>query len=99
GAMREREEVGMTAGEGQYLDMSFETREDVTLAEYVRMVRGKTAAMFAAPFAIGAILGGAPETSVEALRGFGEHVGLAFQALDDLLDCWGTRETLGKEPG
>jgi geranylgeranyl diphosphate synthase type I len=85
--------------EGQYLDMAFERRGDVTLDEYVTMASGKTAAMFAAPFAIGALLGGADGEVVAALRAFGGHVGLAFQALDDLLDCWGNAQALGKEPG
>lgn len=98
-AMRELDEACLRLVEGQYLDMAFERRGDVTLDEYVTMASGKTAAMFAAPFAIGALLGGAGGETVAALRAFGGHVGLAFQALDDLLDCWGTAAALGKEPG
>jgi geranylgeranyl diphosphate synthase type I len=98
-AMRELDEACLRLVEGQYLDMAFERRGDVTLDEYVTMASGKTAAMFAAPFAIGALLGGADGETVAALRAFGGHVGLAFQALDDLLDCWGTAAALGKEPG
>ena len=98
-AMRELDEACLRLVEGQYLDMAFERRDDVTLNDYVTMASGKTAAMFAAPFAIGALLGGADGEVVSAFRAFGGHVGLAFQALDDLLDCWGTRQTLGKEPG
>jgi geranylgeranyl diphosphate synthase, type I len=98
-AMRELDEACLRLVEGQYLDIAFEQRPVVTRDEYVGMVSGKTGAMFAAPFAIGALLGGAPGESVAAFRLFGLHVGLAFQALDDLLDCWGTREQLGKDPG
>jgi geranylgeranyl diphosphate synthase type I len=98
-AMRELDEASLRLVEGQYLDMAFERRADVALDEYVAMASGKTAAMFAAPFAIGALLGGASGEVVAAFRAFGGHVGLAFQALDDLLDCWGTRQALGKDPG
>jgi geranylgeranyl diphosphate synthase type I len=98
-AMRELDEACLRLVEGQYLDIAFEQRATVTRDEYLAMCAGKTGAMFAAPFAIGALLGGAAGERVAALRGFGLHVGLAFQGLDDLLDCWGTREQLGKEPG
>ncbi len=98
-AMRELDDACLRLVEGQYLDMAFQTRADVSLDEYVTMISGKTAAMFAAPFAIGALLGGATPEVVAAFRTFGRYVGLAFQALDDLLDCWGTREALGKDPG
>jgi geranylgeranyl diphosphate synthase type I len=98
-AMRELDEACLRLVEGQYLDIAFEQRPIVTRDEYVGMVAGKTGAMFAAPFAIGALLGGAPGEGVAGFRSFGLHVGLAFQALDDLLDCWGTQEQLGKEPG
>jgi geranylgeranyl diphosphate synthase type I len=98
-AMRELDEACLRLVEGQYLDIAFEQRATVTREEYLTMCAGKTGAMFAAPFAIGALLGGAAGERVAALRRFGMHVGLAFQGLDDLLDCWGTREQLGKEPG
>jgi geranylgeranyl diphosphate synthase type I len=98
-AMRELDEACLRLVEGQYLDIAFERRSSVTRDEYIAMAAGKTAAMFAAPFAIGALLGGAAGERVAALRAFGMHVGMAFQAVDDLLDCWGTREQLGKDPG
>jgi geranylgeranyl diphosphate synthase type I len=63
------------------------------------MARGKTAAMFAAPFAIGALLGGAPDAHVAALHDFGEQVGLAFQAVDDVLGIWGDEAVTGKPVG
>ncbi|RLT35678.1 MAG: polyprenyl synthetase family protein [Chloroflexi bacterium] len=98
-AMRELDEACLRLVEGQYLDMAFETRSDVTPGEYVTMAAGKTAAMFGAPFAIGALLGGADGTTVSAFRRFGTHLGLAFQAIDDLLDIWGDPATTGKPLG
>lgn len=98
-AMRELDEACMRLVEGQYLDMSFETRSDVTLDEYWRMAAGKTAAMFAAPFAIGATVAGAEPTVVEAFRAFGRHIGLAFQAVDDILGIWGDSAVTGKPVG
>ena len=98
-AMRELDEACLRLVEGQYLDMAFETRDDVTPGEYVTMAAGKTAAMFGAPFAIGALLGGAGGEVVAAFRQFGTHLGLAFQAIDDLLDIWGDPAITGRPPG
>jgi geranylgeranyl diphosphate synthase, type I len=81
---------------GQYLDISFEERQDVALDEYLAMASGKTAAMFAAPFAVGALLGSAPAGTVDALRRYGRHVGLAFQMVDDVLGIWGDPALTGK---
>ena len=98
-ATRELDEACMRLVEGQYLDMSFEGRIDVTLDEYLEMTGGKTAAMFAAPFAIGALLGGAAASTVDAYREFGRHIGLAFQAVDDVLGVWGDPAVTGKPVG
>lgn len=98
-AMRELDEACLRLVQGQYLDMSFETRQDVTLPEYLEMAAGKTAAMFAAPFAIGATIGGAPPAVVDAFREFGRRVGLAFQAVDDVLGIWGDPAVTGKPAG
>jgi len=97
--MREIDDACMRLVEGQYLDMSFETRSDVTLDEYLAMAAGKTAAMFAAPFAAGAILAGASEATIAALREYGRHVGLAFQMVDDVLGIWGDPAVTGKPVG
>ena len=97
--MREIDDACLRLVEGQYLDMSFETRSDVTLDEYLTMAQGKTAAMFAAPFASGAILAGASEASVAAVREYGRHVGLAFQMVDDVLGIWGDPAVTGKPVG
>jgi geranylgeranyl diphosphate synthase type I len=98
-AMRELDETCLQLVQGQYLDISFETRHEVSRDEYIAMTSGKTAAMFAAPFAIGALLGGASGDRVAALREFGWHIGLAFQAIDDLLGIWGDSELTGKPAG
>lgn len=97
--MREIDEACIRLVEGQYLDMSFERREAVSVEEYLAMAEGKTAAMFAAPFACGAILAGAPEATVAAMREYGRHVGLAFQMVDDVLGIWGDPGVTGKPVG
>ncbi len=85
--------------EGQHLDMGFETRTNVTVAEYMRMIQGKTAALVGASVAIGAIIGGADATQIEALQRFGIASGLAFQIQDDILGIWGDPQVTGKAAG
>lgn len=82
--------------EGQWLDISFETRDSVTEDEYLGMVAGKTGALLGAPLAMGAILAGAPPGHAPALARWGEHVGIAFQAHDDYLGAWGDPNLTGK---
>ena len=98
-ASRELHEACLRLVEGQYLDISFEERTDVTLDEYLRMAEGKTAAMFAAPFALGALLAGEQPRVVDAYREFGRRMGLAFQAVDDVLGIWGDPAVTGKPVG
>ena len=98
-ATRELHEACLRLVEGQYLDIAFEERTDVGAEEYLRMAGGKTAAMFAAPFAIGALLAGAPPPVVDGYREFGRRVGLAFQAVDDVLGIWGDSAVTGKPVG
>ncbi|WP_158851872.1 family 2 encapsulin nanocompartment cargo protein polyprenyl transferase [Saccharothrix deserti] len=81
---------------GQSADLAFEDREDVRLAECVRMAEGKTGALLGASCALGALFGGGRPDQVEHLRSFGEQVGLAFQFVDDLLGIWGDPEVTGK---
>lgn len=81
---------------GQVLDMSFEHRADVTLAECVDMAAGKTGALLGASAELGAILGGAPPGVGAAYRTYGAELGLAFQLVDDLLGIWGWPERTGK---
>jgi geranylgeranyl diphosphate synthase, type I len=81
---------------GQTDDLEFESRDDVTLEECLRMAGNKTSALMSCSAAIGAVLNGAPPATVRALTDFGEHVGLAFQLVDDLLGIWGSPELTGK---
>lgn len=81
---------------GQWSDISFETRMDVTPEEYLEMVRGKTGALLGAPIAMGAILAGASLEQATTLGHWGETVGLAFQVQDDYLGIWGDPNRTGK---
>jgi geranylgeranyl diphosphate synthase, type I len=81
---------------GQAQDLALEGRPDVTLEECLTMLSGKTAALVSCASAIGAVLAGAPDELVGRLLAFGEHVGIAFQAVDDQLGIWGEPELTGK---
>jgi geranylgeranyl diphosphate synthase type I len=81
---------------GQVLDVAFESRNDVTLAECLDMAAGKTGALMGVSAELGAVLAGASTASASALRTYGEQVGLAFQLVDDLLGIWGWPERTGK---
>ena len=81
---------------GQALDVTFERRDDVTLAECFRMCAEKTGALLSASAAIGAVLASAPRPVVDALSEFGAELGLAFQLVDDLLGIWGDPAVTGK---
>ncbi len=74
---------------GQASDMAFEARVDTTLDECVEMEGAKTGAILACAASIGALLADAETPVVEALAEFGRELGLAFQAVDDLLGIWG----------
>ncbi len=81
---------------GQYLDISYESRQDLDLQDYWPMVSGKTAALLAACTELGAISAGCAPEIREAYREFGFNLGLAYQALDDLLGIWGDSAHTGK---
>lgn len=81
---------------GQVQDLAFERRDDVTLAECLDMVAGKTGALLSASAAIGAVLAGAPPVVVDALATFGSQLGIAFQLIDDVLGIWGDPAVTGK---
>ena len=85
--------------EGQQYDMEFETRNDVTEAEYIEMIRLKTSVLLAASLKIGAWLGGASEEDASRLYDFGMNLGVAFQLKDDWLDVYGNPEVFGKNIG
>jgi geranylgeranyl diphosphate synthase type I len=84
---------------GQAADMAFESRDRVSVDECLEMERGKTGALLAASCAIGAVLGGADETTAGALGAYGEHLGIAFQTIDDVLGIWGEPAVTGKPVG
>jgi geranylgeranyl diphosphate synthase type II len=85
--------------EGQQMDMEFETRQDVTVDEYIEMIRLKTAVLLAASLKLGATLGGASEDDADMLYDTGLYAGLAFQLQDDLLDVYGDPNVFGKKVG
>lgn len=92
-------ETALEIGEGQQYDMDFETRTDVTEAEYIEMIRLKTSVLLACSLKIGALLAGAPAEDADNLYRFGEQVGLAFQLQDDYLDVYGDPALFGKAIG
>ena len=81
---------------GQFMDMSYEERDDLTTDDYWPMIAGKTAALLSACCHIGAILGGASEEQQDAYKSFGQYLGLAFQVQDDILGIWGNETITGK---
>jgi geranylgeranyl diphosphate synthase type I len=81
---------------GQFLDMSYEERNDLAVEDYWPMVAGKTAALLSACCHIGALLGGGDDIKQEAYRAFGHYLGLAFQVQDDILGIWGDEALTGK---
>lgn len=85
--------------EGQYLDIGFERRDDVSVDEYLAMIERKTAALVACSCEMGALIAEAPISRRESVRAFGRHLGLAFQIRDDILGIWGKSEVTGKPVG
>ncbi|MBQ3555922.1 MAG: polyprenyl synthetase family protein [Bacteroidales bacterium] len=85
--------------EGQQYDMEFENRDDVTVEEYINMIRLKTAVLIGCALKMGAIIAEAAPEQSEALYKFGENIGLAFQLQDDYLDVYGDAKTFGKKIG
>ena len=85
--------------EGQQYDVDFESREDVTIQEYMEMIRLKTSVLLATALRIGAYIAGATDEQQEQIYNYGIHLGLAFQIQDDMLDCYGDQATFGKAIG
>ncbi|WP_240137128.1 polyprenyl synthetase family protein [Streptomyces sp. MUM 178J] len=83
--------------DGQAQDISYEHRERVTVEECLEMEGNKTGALLACAVSIGAVLGGADDRVADRLEAYGHHLGLAFQAIDDLLGIWGDPESTGKQ--
>ncbi|GGG35674.1 isoprenyl synthetase [Dokdonia pacifica] len=85
--------------EGQQYDVDFETRDDVTIPEYLRMIEYKTAVLVGAALKMGAIVAGASKECQESIYNYGRDLGIAFQLQDDYLDAFGDPETFGKQVG
>lgn len=85
--------------EGQQWDMDFENRNDVTVDEYIMMIRLKTSVLLGCALKSGALLADAAGKDADLLYEAGVNMGLAFQLMDDMLDVWGDPETFGKEIG
>jgi geranylgeranyl diphosphate synthase type II len=85
--------------EGQQYDMDYEKQTNVSIPDYIEMIRLKTAVLLAASLKTGAIIAGAGKTDCEYIYKFGINIGLAFQLKDDLLDVYGVQEKFGKVSG
>ena len=85
--------------EGQQYDVDFEARENVEIAEYLNMIRLKTAVLLGCSLKTGALIGGASDSDAQHLYDFGINIGMAFQLKDDLLDVYGDQDTFGKKIG
>ena len=82
--------------QGQHLDLAYETQEEVSVDDYLKMIEGKTSALITASSTIGAQLAGSPGPIIDKYRTFGHHLGLAFQVQDDILGIWGDPAKTGK---
>ena len=85
--------------EGQQYDVDFETRDDVTIPEYLKMIEYKTAVLVGAAMKMGAIVAETSEENANLIYDFGLNLGIAFQLQDDFLDAFGNPETFGKQVG
>lgn len=95
-AVRELSQACLDLCEGQYLDLEYERRLDITVEDYLDMAAKKTAALFAVSASLGAYLGRGDERVAGCLDLFGKELGMAYQIHDDLLGIWGTEEVTGK---
>lgn len=92
-------DMALRVYEGQRLDMDFETKDEVDIAEYMRMISYKTGALLGAAARIGALIGGASDEDAARMAEYGVMLGLAFQIQDDWLDVFGDSTTFGKPIG
>ena len=91
--------TALKACEGQQLDLNFENRKIVSLADYIEMIRLKTALLFGASLKIGALIARASTEDTQHIYEFGINIGLGFQLKDDLLDLYGNEKVFGKKTG
>lgn len=89
--------TGLLLCEGQQYDINFETQENVTYNDYIRMITYKTGVLSASSFEIGALIAKASFSEAKAIFNFGKHIGIAFQIMDDYLDVFGNQEQFGKK--
>jgi geranylgeranyl diphosphate synthase type II len=92
-------ETALLVCEGQQHDIDFETRNNVSMDEYIHMIRLKTAVLLGCALRMGALVGQASEETADCLYEFGVNLGIAFQLQDDLLDAFGDPKTFGKKVG
>lgn len=85
--------------EGQQLDLDFETRKDVTIAEYLKMITYKTSVLVAAAMKMGVIIAKGKNEEADKIYDFGLNLGIAFQLQDDYLDAFGDSKVFGKQIG
>ncbi|MBW6481682.1 MAG: polyprenyl synthetase family protein [Vicingaceae bacterium] len=85
--------------EGQQYDMNFETQQNITIDDYLKMIELKTAVLLGASLRIGALIANASVADVNHIYAFGQNIGIAFQLMDDLLDVYGNPEKVGKQVG
>lgn len=95
-ALRRFDETCVALTRGQWADMSFETRAEVSVDDYLAMITGKTAVLVELCAELGALVAGASEARVRAFADYGRNVGLAFQIKDDILGIWGDEALTGK---
>lgn len=93
------QQTALEVCEGQQYDMDFEARNDVTIPEYIHMIKLKTSVLVAAALKMGAIIAGASDKDANSFYQYGLNLGLAFQLQDDYLDAFGDPKTFGKQIG
>lgn len=98
-ALRIFNQVAIDVCEGQQYDVDFESRNDVTIPEYIMMIGSKTAALVGGSLQLGALVGGASKKDQQNLAQFGRNIGIAFQLQDDILDTFGDPVKFGKKVG
>ncbi len=98
-AMQLFNQTAVEVCEGQQYDMEFEERNDVTISDYVEMIRLKTGVLIGASLKLGAIIGGATDENAQYMYDFGMNLGISFQLQDDWLDTFGNENEFGKPIG